>query len=123
MLKRTFDVVLSGFGILFSFPLWILISIMIYLEDKANPFFTQDRVGKGGRLFRVYKFRSMKINSDRLYPQLQAHENDPRVTQIGRILRATALDELPQLLNIFKGDMSFVGPRALMPNEIDVHAV
>jgi lipopolysaccharide/colanic/teichoic acid biosynthesis glycosyltransferase len=123
MLKRTFDLFLSGFGILLSFPLWVLISILIYLEDKGNPFFTQDRVGKDGRLFRVYKFRSMKMNSDKLYPPMQAQENDPRVTQAGRVLRATALDELPQLLNIFIGDMSFVGPRALMPNEIEVHAV
>ena len=121
MLKRSFDVLLSGCGILLSFPIGVLISILIYLEDRGTPFFFQDRVGQRGRLFLVYKFRSMKVDADKLFPNLQAHEDDPRITRIGKVLRATALDELPQLINIFKGDMSFVGPRALLPNEIEVH--
>lgn len=120
-MKRIFDIFLSGAGILLSSPLWLLIAISIKIEDGGKIFFTQLRVGKDKKLFRAYKFRSMKMNSEKLYPDLQAKENDPRVTKAGRILRATAMDELPQLINIFLGDMSFVGPRALLPSEIEVH--
>jgi lipopolysaccharide/colanic/teichoic acid biosynthesis glycosyltransferase len=119
-MKRLFDLLLSGSGILLSLPLWILIAAAIKLEDGGPIFFTQLRVGKGRRLFRAYKFRSMIIDADKLYPALQAKKDDPRVTKTGRILRATAMDELPQLINIFVGDMSFVGPRALLPSEIEV---
>jgi lipopolysaccharide/colanic/teichoic acid biosynthesis glycosyltransferase len=122
MLKRSFDIFLSGIGILLSSPLWLLIAILIYLEDRRKIFFTQNRVGINGELFKAYKFRSMKMNENQdQSTELQASENDPRVTRVGKILRATAMDELPQLINIFKGDMSFVGPRALLPNEIEIH--
>ncbi len=121
MLKRSFDVFLSGTGILLSSPLWLLIAILIYLEDRGSVFFTQNRVGLGGVLFTAYKFRSMKTNANQVSSELQASENDPRVTRVGRILRATAMDELPQLINILKGDMSFVGPRAILPTEIEIH--
>jgi lipopolysaccharide/colanic/teichoic acid biosynthesis glycosyltransferase len=77
-------------------------------------------VGEGGRVFRVWKFRSMIPDAERYVGAVQASENDPRVTRIGRLMRATAMDELPQLWNIFVGDMSFVGPRALRPGEIEV---
>jgi lipopolysaccharide/colanic/teichoic acid biosynthesis glycosyltransferase len=119
--KRVFDVAVSGLGILFSTPLWLLIAVLVYLEDRGSVFFSQPRVGRNGRIFKAYKFRSMKAGADKLYPNLQAREDDPRVTRIGRILRATAMDELPQLINIFIGDMSFVGPRALLPDEVEVH--
>ncbi len=122
-LKRGFDIALSGVGILFSSPLWLIIAILVYLEDRGHVFFAQQRVGRNGKIFRAYKFRSMKVGADRAYPNLQARADDPRVTRTGRILRATAMDELPQLLNIFLGDMSFVGPRALLPNEVEVNAV
>ncbi len=82
-------------------------------------FFGQDRVGEGGRIFRALKFRSMIPDAEAVVGALQATEHDPRVTRIGRIMRATAMDELPQLWNIFRGDMSFVGPRALRPGEIE----
>lgn len=122
MLKRLFDITLSGTGIIFSSPLWLLIAILIYLEDRGTIFFTQNRVGINGVLFKAYKFRSMKnIGTQDSSKELQASENDPRVTRVGKILRATAMDELPQLINIFKGDMSFVGPRALLPNEVEIH--
>lgn len=118
MLKRLFDVALSGIGLLLSAPLWLLIALLIYLEDRGAIFFIPLRVGKEGVPFRAYKFRSMKLGAEEA---VQAVENDPRVTRIGRLLRATAMDELPQLLNIFLGDMSFVGPRALLPSEVEVH--
>lgn len=119
-MKRTFDILLSGFGLLLSMPLWLLIAIAVKCGDGGPVFYVQERVGFRGRRFRSRKFRSMVPDADRKFGPLQAKENDPRVTPIGRILRATAMDELPQLWNIFVGDMSFVGPRALMPEEIEV---
>ncbi len=118
--KRIFDVCLSGFGLVASSPLWLLIAAAVKLEDGGPVFYAQERVGKKGRVFKVYKFRSMIPDAERDTGPVQAKENDPRVTRVGRLLRATAMDELPQLWSIFKGDMSFVGPRALRPEEIEV---
>jgi putative colanic acid biosynthesis glycosyltransferase WcaI len=120
LLKRPFDVCLSGLGLLASAPLWALIALSVKLEDGGPVFYHQARVGKDGRPFRSWKFRSMIEDADRRFGPLQAREHDPRVTRVGRLLRATALDELPQLWNIFTGEMSFVGPRALLPEEIEV---
>jgi len=119
-LKRPFDIGLSFVGLLLSSPLWAVIPLAIWLEDRGPVFYKQDRVGRNGRIFKALKFRSMRTDAEKDGPQ-QAVEHDPRVTKVGRILRGTAMDELPQLLNIFKGDMSFVGPRALRPNEKEVH--
>jgi len=119
MLKRAFDVALSGAGLLLSAPFWLLIAAAIKLEDGGPVLFVQDRVGLGGAPFRALKFRSMVPHASSLPPH-QAGEDDPRITRVGRLLRATAMDELPQLYNIFRGDMSFVGPRPLMPGEIEV---
>jgi lipopolysaccharide/colanic/teichoic acid biosynthesis glycosyltransferase len=116
-LKRLFDAVMSGFGLVLSSPLWALFAAVIKLEDGGPVFYDQVRVGRHGQEFKSRKFRSMVPDADR---QLQAKDGDPRVTRVGRILRATAMDELPQLWSILKGDMSFVGPRALMPEEIEV---
>lgn len=121
--KRPLDLFLSGVGILISAPVWALLALAIKLEDRGPIFYGQERVGKGGRRFRSWKFRSMVADSDQRFGPLQAGENDNRVTRVGRVLRATAMDELPQLWNIFKGDMSFVGPRALMPEEIEIRNV
>jgi len=120
-LKRTFDVLLSGVGLLASAPLWALMALSVKLEDGGPVFYGHERVGKRGRRFKSWKFRSMIPDSDKRYGPLQAAENDHRVTRVGRLLRATAMDELPQLWNIFKGDMSFVGPRALMPEEVEAN--
>ena len=120
VLKRPFDVALSGLGLLGSLPLWALIAAAIKLEDGGPVFYGQERVGRGGRHFWSWKFRSMVVDADRRFGALQASEHDPRVTRTGRLLRATAMDELPQLWNILVGDMSFVGPRALRPEEIEV---
>jgi lipopolysaccharide/colanic/teichoic acid biosynthesis glycosyltransferase len=85
-------------------------------------FFRQDRVGLGGRTFDALKFRSMRVDAEAVTGAIQASEGDPRVTPVGRFMRATAMDELPQLWNILRGDMSFVGPRALRPGEIEAGA-
>ena len=120
MIKRLFDLMLAAFGLLASLPLWIVIPAAIKIEDGGPVFFPQERVGLGGRTFQAMKFRSMIPHAEALSGPVQAAENDPRVTRVGRLLRATAMDELPQLWNILIGDMSFVGPRPLRPGEIDV---
>lgn len=117
--KRLLDVALAGTGLLLSSPIWLALAAIIKWEDGGPVFYTQDRVGEGGRTFLVFKFRSMVPNAEAVSGALQASERDPRITRIGHIMRATAMDELPQLWNIFKGDMSFVGPRALRPGEIE----
>ncbi len=116
-LKRIFDFFLALTGLLVSFPLWIIFGLAIWLEDRGAIFYLQERVGKDGKIFKGVKFRSMIPGAEKDVGPVQAKQNDPRDTHIGRILRKTAMDELPQLLNILKGEMSFVGPRALRPME------
>lgn len=118
--KRALDICLSGLGLVLSLPVWALAALAIKLQDGGPVFFAQERVGRGGRVFHVLKFRSMVQDAERKSGALQASAQDPRVTRVGRLMRATAMDELPQLLSIFRGDMSFVGPRALRPAEIEV---
>ena len=120
MIKRLFDSTLAGIGLLISAPLWWVIAAAIKIEDGGPIFFPQARVGQGGRVFYALKFRSMVPDADRRFGPVQAAEHDPRVTRVGRLLRATAMDELPQLWNILVGDMSFVGPRPLVPGEVEV---
>jgi len=115
--KRTFDIAILVLAHIMLSPiwliLWIVIPILIWAEDKGPIFFRQKRVGFKGSEFKVIKFRSMYINSEG--QGLITSDTDQRITKVGKILRRTALDELPQIINIFKGDMSFVGPRALPP--------
>jgi len=117
ILKRGFDILLAGSGLILSSPIWLAVSIAITAEDGLPVFFRQSRWGKGGGKFSALKFRTMWKSSER-ERSVQARHQDPRITKVGRFLRACAMDELPQLWNIFKGDMSFVGPRALPINEI-----
>jgi lipopolysaccharide/colanic/teichoic acid biosynthesis glycosyltransferase len=118
-MKRAFDMALSGMGLLISSPLWLIFGAAIKLEDGGPVFYSQERVGFGGRPFEALKFRSMRTDAESGVGAVQAVEDDPRVTRIGRFMRKTAMDELPQLWNIFRGDMSFVGPRALRPGEVE----
>lgn len=110
-LTRLLDVTLSGAGLILSLPVWAVAALAIKLEDRGPVFYRQKRVGKGGREFECVKFRSMVAAADAVWGAVPASAHDPRITRVGRILRATAMDELPQLWNIFRGDMSFVGPR------------
>jgi len=120
VLKRPFDFVLALIGLLLSSPLWAVISLAIYLEDRGPAFFTQERCGRDGRLFTYMKFRTMRLpEKGRSAHSVIYLADDPRVTRIGKLLRVTALDELPELLSILKGEMSFVGPRPL-PFRIEV---
>jgi lipopolysaccharide/colanic/teichoic acid biosynthesis glycosyltransferase len=112
--KRVIDVALASVALLLAAPMWCIIAVAIKLEDRGPVFFTQDRWGRDRRPFRVYKFRSMVVDAD---SRVQAERGDDRITRVGRLLRATSLDELPQLINIWRGEMSWVGPRALPINE------
>lgn len=128
-LKRFFDVVLSlGALIVFS-PLLLVVIILISLWDgKGHPIFVQTRVGKNGKLFKLYKLRSMCLDAEALKEKLRKYnemdgpafkmKDDPRITGIGKFIRKTNIDELPQLVNILKGDMSIVGPRPALPDEV-----
>jgi lipopolysaccharide/colanic/teichoic acid biosynthesis glycosyltransferase len=120
VIKRAFDCALAGLGLIASAPIWLLIAIAITLEDHGPVFFRQTRVGLGGRTFDALKFRSMVPDAEARTGPVAATEHDPRITRVGRLMRATAMDELPQLWNIFAGDMSFVGPRPLRPGELEV---
>lgn len=117
--KRVFDVGLAASGLLLSLPLWIVISVAIYLEDGGPILFIQKRVGKDGKEFIAYKFRTIyKRFDNEVAKAVPLHSKDHRVMIVGRALRKTALNELPQLLNILRGDMSFVGPRPEPPEFI-----
>jgi len=124
--KRPLDLAILISAHIILFPLWLLlwiiIPLLIWLEDRGPVFYAQERVGRNGKIFKAYKFRSMVPDAEKKTGAVWATENDPRVTKVGRILRATAMDELPQVWNIFKGDMSFVGPRAERPELVEKFA-
>ena len=114
VLKRLFDIVSSAALIALSLPVWAILAIAIRLESKGPIFFRQMRTGKYGRPFEILKFRSMKVDAPK-YARSPDEQNDPRITRVGRFLRRTSFDEVPQLINVLKGDMSMVGPRPEMP--------
>ena len=120
LLKRPLDVVLSGAMLVASALVWAVVALAIRLEDGGPVFYRQERWGRGGQQFWVLKFRTMVPDSDHRFGVRQATADDDRVTRVGRFLRACGLDELPQVLNIFRGEMSFVGPRALSTTERDL---
>lgn len=133
VVKRIFDIVVSLISLILLSPILLIIAIAIRLEDGGKAILVQDRIGLNGKLFKFYKFRSMIKDADKvLFELLESDEqlaleykinkklvNDPRITKIGKFIRKTSLDELPQLINILKGDMSFVGNRPYLPREID----
>ena len=116
--KRVFDIVVSLGALIVLLPFLLLISIWIKLSSKGAIFYKQERVGKEFKPFMLYKFRSMVVNADKIGPGVTSGD-DPRVTKIGKILRRTKVDELPQLLNVLKGDMSLVGPRPELMKFVD----
>ena len=117
-LKRLFDIVSSGIAIIVLTPIWIGVAIAIKKDSQGPVFFKQGRRTKDGKIFDMYKFRSMVVNAEKMGAGLFNYENDPRVTKVGRMLRDSSIDELPQLFNIFKGDMSVVGPRPCVTYEL-----
>jgi lipopolysaccharide/colanic/teichoic acid biosynthesis glycosyltransferase len=117
-IKRLFDVLSASALALALTPLWIVVAIAIKLDSKGPVFFKQGRRTKDGRIFNMLKFRSMVVNAEQMDVGLFNYENDPRVTKVGRFLRNSSIDELPQLFNIIKGDMSVVGPRPSVSYEL-----
>ena len=127
--KRTLDVVCSFSALVVLGPLILLLALIIFLDDPhGSPFFAQTRIGRDGKPFRFYKLRSMVCNAEEMRKALESQnemdgpafkiQNDPRITRIGRFIRKTSLDELPQFWNVLKGDMSMVGPRPPLPDEV-----
>lgn len=132
IIKRMIDIIGASIGIVFLSLIFLIVSIAIKIEDPKGPiFFSQLRVGKNGEKFKMYKFRSMVTDAEEKLEQLLQYnettgamfkmKHDPRVTKIGRFVRKTSIDELPQLLNVLKGDMSLVGPRPPLPREVDLY--
>lgn len=130
LIRRLQDILLSLFGLLLLWPLMVIVAIIIVVDSPGgSPIFVQTRVGRDGREFSFYKFRSMYPDAeDRLASLLQYNEmdgpafkikNDPRITRVGKFIRKTSIDELPQLVNVLKGDMSIVGPRPALPREVE----
>lgn len=125
IVKRAFDITVASFVLFMVLPVMVTVAIAIKLTSKGPVLFKQTRVGEGGKAFNIYKFRSMVVNAEALQAVvnqtdengnvIHKSKNDPRITAIGRIIRQTSLDELPQLLNVIKGDMSLVGPRPELP--------
>ena len=120
MLKRLFDLLLSSVGLVLLSPVILVLAFLIKLHDRGPVFYRGERVGRGGTIFRIYKFRSMVVNAEKTGVSSTTKE-DPRVTPIGRFLRKTKLDELPQLLNVFSGQMSIVGPRPEVKKFTDLY--
>jgi exopolysaccharide biosynthesis polyprenyl glycosylphosphotransferase len=131
--KRVLDILMSGFGLIALLPLFLLVAIAIKVDDpRGKVFYYQTRVGKHGKLFKMYKFRSMVHNADQMLNHI-LHLNeidgamfkikdDPRITKVGRFIRKTSLDELPQFVNVLRGDMSMVGPRPSLPREVETYS-
>lgn len=117
-LKRFFDIVTCSIALILLTPLWIIVAIAIKCDSKGPVFFAQERRTKNGRVFKMYKFRSMVVNAESMGAGLFNYENDPRVTKVGRFLRNTSIDELPQLWNVIKGELSIVGPRPCVKYEL-----
>lgn len=133
IVKRAFDIFASLFGLIVLSPVFLITIIAIRLESKGKAIFTQDRIGLNGKIFKLYKFRSMVENADDILKDILSKDdvlaleyrvnkkfkNDPRITSVGKIIRKLSIDELPQLVNVLKGDMSLIGNRPYLPREID----
>ena len=126
-IKRAFDIVCSLMALIVLSPLMLIVMALIVIDDFGSPLYMQDRVGRNGKTFKIYKFRSMYKKADKKLEELLAKDeckgatfkmkNDPRITKIGHFIRKTSIDELPQLINILKGEMSIIGPRPFIPRE------
>lgn len=135
-IKRSFDIIMSLTAMILLFPVFFIIALMIKLDSKGNIIYKHKRIGKNGKYIYLYKFRTMYTNSKEILEEILKDpkvkeewennfklDNDPRVTKVGKFLRKTSLDELPQLLNILSGDMSIVGPRPVVDDEIEKYGI
>lgn len=129
-LKRTLDILLSLIGLIALSPILLIVILAIKLESKGEAIFSQERVGMNGRVFKMYKFRSMVANAEELKEKLEDNnemdgpmfkmKDDPRITKVGKFIRKTSIDEVPQLVNVLKGEMTLVGPRPSLPEEVEL---
>ncbi|MGN1097936.1 MAG: sugar transferase [Clostridia bacterium] len=130
IMKRLLDIAASALALVVLSPLFLIISLIIVIDDPhGSPFYSQERIGINGKIFKFWKFRSMVVNADQMLEKLQAQnekdgpvfkmKDDPRITRIGKFIRKSSIDELPQLWNVLKGDMSLVGPRPALPKEVE----
>ena len=130
VIKRVMDVILSLIGLILVSPVFLIIACAIKLDSKGPVFFMHERIGKDGKKFKMYKFRTMVDNAENLIKKFTPEqlkefkqnfklENDPRITKVGKILRKTSLDELPQILNVLKGELSLIGPRPIISEELE----
>lgn len=133
-IKRVIDVILASVALILLSPLFAIIAIAIKIDSKGPVFFAHKRIGKNGKIIKLYKFRSMVINAEELiksftpeqmreYKENYKLTNDPRITKVGKFLRKTSLDELPQLINIINGDLSIIGPRSVVADELEKYGV
>lgn len=118
-IKRIIDIVLSFIGLVVLLPFFLIIGICIKIDSPGPVFFVQERAGKDGKSFRIYKFRTMVVNAERIGDGYYVGAKDPRITRVGNFLRKTSIDELPQLINIFKGEMSIIGPRPTLFYQVE----
>ena len=121
MMKRLFDIVFSFIGLLLLSPLFVIIAIKIKLGSKGPVFYKGERIGRLGEVFGVYKFRTMVAHADKISTSSSAGDDDPRITKFGSFLRTSKLNELPQLINVLKGEMSFVGPRPQVQWDVELY--
>jgi undecaprenyl phosphate N,N'-diacetylbacillosamine 1-phosphate transferase len=119
ILKRIIDIICGVIGLIITSPLWLYVVIKIKAEDRGPVFFIQERVGKDGKLFRMYKFRSMVVGAEKKGLGVFVSTDDERITKIGKFIRKTSIDELPQLINVLKGEMSIVGPRPTLEYQVE----
>lgn len=121
--KRLMDIILSAIGILILLVPFVAIAVIVYCDDPGTVIFSQYRIGRKGKRFKLYKFRTMKMETPKYLSTMELNDPDKYITQVGHILRKLSLDELPQLVNVLKGDMSLVGPRPLIADEYEIHAM
>lgn len=122
-LKRLMDILLSAAGLLVLLIPFAIISAVVYFDDPGTVIFSQYRIGRKGKRFKLYKFRTMKMDTPKYLSTMEMNDPDKYITRAGRVLRKLSLDELPQLINVLKGDMSLVGPRPLISDEYEIHAM
>lgn len=121
--KRVLDFMLAAMGLTVLLIPLALTALVVYIDDPGKVVFSQKRVGRNGKLFRLYKFRTMKLDTPKYMATSEVDDPDKYITRVGHVLRKLSLDEIPQLFNVLKGDMSLVGPRPLIPNEEEIHAM
>lgn len=119
LVKRVTDIVISSICLFMLFPILLIIALLIKLDSKGSALFIQERSGKEGKIFKIYKFRSMVTNAHRMGLGLEVAKDDFRITRVGSLIRRLSLDELPQLINVLNGDMSIVGPRPALPHQLE----